>query len=126
MKNINLYITEKFKISKDIKNQIDWFQIDIADEIDMPDWAYKYRKLKNGSKNRLWYAVYCYLYINGPAKGRDVIDVLKPGMSAYSGRFMTELRKAGVIRAGSGADRGLQFPENPSNWHNFVGNSYIC
>lgn len=126
MKNINLYITEKFKISKDIKNQIDWFQIDITDEIDIPDWAYEYRKIKNGSKNRLWYAVYIYLYKNGPAKAKDVIDVLKPGMSAYAGRFMSELRKAGVIRAGTGADRGLQFPEDPSNWSNFVRNSYIC
>ena len=121
------YVSEKLHLNKDIKiNEINWFQIDIADEIYMPNWAYEYRKLKNGSENRLWYAVYCYLYKNGPAKVKDILDALDKSGKSYEGRFMSELRNYGVIRAGSGKDRGLQFPEDPSNWSNFVGNSYIC
>lgn len=127
MKDINRYIVEKLHLNKDIKiDEIDWFQIDIADEIYMPNWAYEYRKLKNGSKNRLWYAVYCYLYKHGPAKVKDILDALDKSGKSYEGRFMSELRNYGVIRAGNGKDRGLQFPEDPSNWSNFVGNSYIC
>lgn len=126
MKNINDYIIEKLTIDAHLDEQRDWFQMDIADEIDMPDWAYKWRKLKDGSKNRLWYAVYILLYKDGPKKVDEIINTLKPGQSSYKGQFMSELRHAGVIRAGSGADRGLQFAEDPSKWRNFVGNSYIC
>ena len=127
MKNIDSYIIEKLHLNKDIEvNGQDWFQIDVSDEIDMPKWAYDYRKLKNGSKNRLWYAVYIYLYTEGPKKVDEIIDTLKPGQTSYKGRFMSELRHAGVIRSGTGSDRGLQFAEDPSKWRNFVKNSYIC
>lgn len=126
MINIDTYLIEKLNINKDIDEQHDWFQMDIAEEIDMPKWAYDYRKLKDGSKNRLWYAVYILLYKEGPKTVKEIINTLKPGQKSYGTRFMTELRSHGVIKAGTGAERGLQFPQEPKNWTNFVGNSYIC
>jgi len=126
MKQINDYIIEKLHLNKDIEIQPNWFQIDIADEIDMPDWAYDYRKTKNGDKNRLWYAVYIYLYKNGPAKVSEILSALDKAGKGYEKRFMSELRKAGVIVAGSGDTKGLQFAGDAAKWSNFVGNSYIC
>lgn len=128
MNNLSTYIIEKLRINKDIKvsEKTDYFQIDISDEIDMPDWAYDYRKLKNGSKNRLWYAVYCLLYKEGPMKSSEIIGRLKPGSRGYEGRFMSELRNHQVIRAGTGKERGLQFPVEPKYWSDFTNNSFIC
>ena len=123
MENIVKYINEKLNLSSGAHPE-DWFQIDIADEIDMPDWAYDYRKLKNGSKNRLWYAVYCYLYKNGPTKVVDILSELEKS-SSYGGRFFSELRNYHVISAGTGKFRGLQFPEDPDEWIDFTDNAWI-
>ena len=130
MNNLKDYILEKLVIDDELAKEHEernyYFTADIADEIDMPKWAYDFRQLKNGKRNRLWYAVYIYLYKNGPQKGKDVISYLKPGASGYEGRFMTELRNYRVIKAGTGKDRGLQFIESPDKWSDFTHNSYIC
>ena len=128
MNNLAEYIQEKLIISSDaaaeFKKRQKYFTVDIADDIHMPKWAYDYRKTKKGDKNRLWYAVYCYIYLNGPAKVDDIISILKPGNKGYS-YFFNALRKYNVIAAGTGKDRGLQFICDPSEWQDFRNDSYI-
>ena len=130
MNNLKDYILEKLVIDDELVKEHEernyYFTTDIIDEIDMPKWAYDFRKLKNGKRNRLWYAVYIYLYKNGPQKTHDIISFLKPGSSGYETQFMSELRKYNVIKAGSGKDRGLQFIEKPDQWLNFAHKAKIC
>lgn len=130
MKQLNTYIQEKLVVSSEaadeFKERKKYFTCDnFAEDFDMPKWAYDYRKLKNGSKNRFWYAVVNYLYLNGPTKRNDLVKKLKPGNSTYA-EFFTKLTDHNVITKGTGKDRGLQFLNtNVSEWINFVGNSYI-
>ena len=133
MKKISTYIIEKFKIAKDIsvgKASLEaekYFTCDdFAEKFKLPTWAYDYRQLKNGSKNRLWYAVVNYIYLNGPAKREDIVKKLKPQSNGTYAQFFTELVSSNVLIKGTGKDRGLQFLNtNTNEWRNFVGSSYI-
>ena len=127
MNNIATYIIEKLTINKDTESQINYYTCDIAKEINMPEWAYNFRKNKiRNNNNKLWYAVYIYLYKNGPSKRDDIIKVLKPNgkPSGYS-QFFSAMVKYGLIESGTGKDRGLQFIKDPKNWKDFREDSYI-
>ena len=128
MKKINEYIIEKLKIDKNIKisdYQIYFDTDDYAQEHDLPIWAYNYRKLKNGSRNRFWYAIINYLYKNGPTKREEIVKFLKPNGNTQYTRLFSELYKAGVLSKGSGTERGLWGVNNPDGWRDFSGNAWI-
>jgi len=128
MKKINEYIIEKLKIDKNIKISDYQFYFetdDYAQEHDLPLWAYNYRKLKNGSKNRFWYAIVNYLYKNGPTKKEDIVRFLKPDGNTQYSRLFSELYKYGVLRKGTGSERGLWDLNDFKRWNNFTENAWI-
>ncbi len=128
MKKINEYIIEKLKIDKNtqINDYLSYFEIDdYAQDHDLPIWAYKYRKLINGSKNRFWYAIVNYLYKNGPAKKEEIIKFLKPNSNTQYTRLFSELSKCGVLSKGTGSERGFWSLNDCRWWKEFDKNSWI-
>lgn len=129
MKTLNLYIFEKLKIDKDIKFNTDYqFYFDTDDyaqDNELPNWAYDYRKLKNGSRNRFWYAIVNFIYKNGPSKKENIIRFLKPNGSSQYSRLFSELYKSGVISKGSGSERGNWSLNDPSRWVDFSKNVWV-
>lgn len=136
MKQINSYIYEKLHIGKDIEHQSSWYyecdiedvtdgkitSEEIDDRIELLGWRndtyfgppVRKNNVRNHN-NKLWYAVYCYLYDVGPKKTEDIINYLKPGGSKRSEMFSL-MRGRNIITAGTGKDKGLQFPNPPSKW----------
>lgn len=137
MININNYILEKLHISKEYdaaKNTAEYyFTVDIHDidstirEKDIQKWVEDYhisdwyrnipKKIKdNNGKNRLWYAIYCYLLDFGPAKWQDIIQTLKPGSPTKYSELAADMVSLNIIKNGRGKERGLKIPNHPYDW----------
>lgn len=141
MKAIYTYIIEKLIINKETirindKGSEFYFKADIDDitegeitseEVDnalknfpLSSWfGPNLRKNIRNDNNKLWYAIYCLLYDDGPRTRDYIIKKLKPnsGSAEYS-RLFSEMAKRNIITVGTGKDRGLQFPNPPSEWRN--------
>lgn len=138
MKKINDYILEKLHINKEYdaaKNTAEYyFTVDIHDidstitEEDIQKWVnnarlswmWKHMSIKIKDKqgrNALWYAIYCYLMDNGPAKWQDIIQTLKPGSSSKYSELGADMVRLNIIKNGTGKDRGYKIPNHIYDWY---------
>ena len=141
MKKINTYIIEKLRINKNsdiiIKNEPEfYFNCDIDEitkgEITSKEVDKKLNSFSNDSwfgpmerknhrgntRNKFWYAIYCYLYDNGPSKKTDIVKYLKPDAGSDYNRLFSQMNKKKIFSHGIKDKRGFLYPNPPEKWLN--------
>ena len=118
MLNIYKYLLEKLHLNKDFKGAetppndyfTDEFLPDIANSI-------KIETKGRGNKNKMWWAVYGYIYFNGPTKQKDIVQALKPGTNTQYAELFSAMRSCNILQSTlSGPERGKLKITPPDEW----------
>ena len=110
MKNINIFLLEKLRITNDIKysdNDYNWWWFgEMPDFENMPQDFYDHRKSNRKSresyepKNAPWYAVVIYLSLNPNSTWNDVRENLWAGKTGQQSELGTMLRQFNIMTKG--------------------------
>jgi len=105
MKTINIFLTEKLHLNKDIKVIEKDYWFGEADDINkFPEKFYNNRKStrkENGvQKNKPWYAVYiCLKSLDGTASKDKIRELVWPGKTGQQVELFCGLKEYGIIES---------------------------